>query len=153
MRPLILVLLGVLVTAGCGSTVSGTSESSTSAGPTSSGTTSTPDTDGRTVSHTQLTIVLTGAGTTATWHLTCDPPGGDHPTPDQACAALRDHGAQALPPVPTDRLCAQVHRGDNTARVHGTWRGSTVDATFSLTDSCQIARWELLDGLLPRIPG
>ena len=99
---------------------------------------------------TSLTIVVDdGRGTTTTWHLTCDPAGGDHPHPTAACAALSVGGARSLPPVPADRACTQIYGGPQTARITGTWAGKAVDATLSRTDGCQIARWDGLSGLLP----
>ncbi len=101
-------------------------------------------------STTDLTIVVdSGRGTTTSWRLTCDPPGGDHPDPAAACAALSAHGERALPPVAKDRACTQVYGGPQTATITGTWRGQPVHSRFSLTDGCQIARWKSLTGLLP----
>jgi hypothetical protein len=97
-----------------------------------------------------LTIVVNdGRGSTTTWHLTCSPAGGDHPTPAKACATLAEHGATALPPVPPDRMCSQLYGGPHTAHITGTWQGKPVNATFSRTDGCQTARWDALVGLLP----
>ncbi len=89
-----------------------------------------------------------GRGTTTTWTLTCDPPGGDHPDPAAACAAL-EVGSRYLRPVPADMACTEIYGGPETARLTGTWRGAPVDASFSRTDGCQIARWNGLSGLLP----
>jgi hypothetical protein len=98
----------------------------------------------------ELTIVVDdGQGSTTTWRLTCDPPGGDHPDPAAACDALAAHGERALPPVAKDRACSQVYGGPQTATVSGTWRGRAVNSRFSLVDGCQIARWKSLVGLLP----
>lgn len=140
-RLLALLLLGVPIIAGCSST--GTGSSSTGSPST------TTTTDGDETADTSLTIDLVDSGSTTTWHLTCDPVGGDHPDPDRACAVLRDHGAQALPPVATDQICAQIHGGDQTARIHGSWQGNPVDVTFTRIDSCEITRWDALVGLLP----
>ena len=99
---------------------------------------------------TDLTIVVDeGGGTQRTWRLTCDPTGGDHPRAEEACAALDSNGATALPPVPKDRQCAQVYGGPQTATVTGTWRGQQINSTLSRTNSCETARWDALDGLLP----
>lgn len=97
----------------------------------------------------QLRVELDdGRGTTTVWTLTCDPPGGDHPDPAAACAAL-ESGQRYLRPVPADMACTQIYGGPETARITGTWRGAPVDATVSRTDGCQIARWNGLAGLLP----
>ena len=85
---------------------------------------------------------------TQTWTLTCDPPGGDHPSPAAACGALagvRD----AFAPLPADVVCTEVYGGAQTARVKGTYRGAPVDLALSRTDGCRIAQWERLGALLP----
>jgi hypothetical protein len=91
-----------------------------------------------------------GTGRSYRWSLTCDPPGGDHPTPVEACRVLAEHGATALPPVGKDRACTQVYGGSETATVSGTWRGATVLSSFKRTNGCEIGRWNALVGLLPR---
>ncbi|MFN0281631.1 MAG: SSI family serine proteinase inhibitor [Kineosporiaceae bacterium] len=99
---------------------------------------------------TDLTVVAgDGSGTSTTWRLTCDPPGGDHPDAEAACAALAAHGATALPPVPKDQVCTMVYGGPQTATVTGTWRGERISASFSRTNGCEISRWESLAALLP----
>ncbi|WP_158548016.1 SSI family serine proteinase inhibitor [Desertihabitans brevis] len=89
-----------------------------------------------------------GSGQVTTWTLRCDPPGGDHPDPEAACAALEQH-ADALQPVPADRQCTMQYGGPQTATVTGSWRGQPVSSRFALTDGCEIARWTALTGLLP----
>lgn len=97
-----------------------------------------------------LTIVVDdGAGKKTTWHLTCAPAGGDHPSPDKACAALAEHGRTALPAVAPDRMCTEIFGGPQTARITGTWQGESVNAQLSRTNGCEIARWDALSGLLP----
>jgi hypothetical protein len=137
--------LGALAVAGCGSSTGNdaggrvvpSSESSPATSSSSAG--------------AELTIVVsTGSGAATTWHLTCDPAGGDHPDPATACAALQAGGDQALPPVPKDRMCTQIYGGDQTARITGTWRGKPVDASLKRTNGCEIARWNALIGLLPK---
>lgn len=99
---------------------------------------------------TELTIVVsTDTGPATTWRLTCDPSGGNHPEPEKACATLQAHAEQTLASVPADQMCAQVHGGDQTARITGTWQGEAVDALITRTDGCQITRWNSLVGLLP----
>lgn len=98
---------------------------------------------------TELTIVVSDGSLQTTWTLTCDPAGGTHPDPAAACAALTAQGATALPPVAKDTMCTQVYGGPETASITGTWRGSPVRSTFSRTNGCEIARWNLLKGLLP----
>ena len=95
-------------------------------------------------------IVDDGSGTTTTWQLSCDPPGGTHPDPRAACQALEANGATALPAVPKDRICTQVYGGSQTATITGTWRGARVRSRLSLRNGCEIARWKMLEGLLPQ---
>jgi len=155
----VLALTATLLVAACGDAPAPGSTGSTTTG---GSVTSTPEpspssSDGTvTVSPgagaTELTIVVDdGSGGTTTWRLTCDPAGGDHPTPDAACAALEKNGATALPPVPKDRMCTQQYGGPEKATVTGTWRGTPVDASFSKTNGCEIGRWRSLAGLLPAI--
>jgi hypothetical protein len=79
--------------------------------------------------------------------LTCDPAGGTHPRPEEACAALAAH-AEALDPVPPESVCTQIYGGDETATVTGVVRGQQVEASFDRTNGCEIARWEALAPLL-----
>lgn len=51
-------------------------------------------------------------------------------------------------PVPDDVACTQIFGGPQTARVTGTLRGTPVDARFSRTDGCEIARWDAVAALL-----
>lgn len=51
-------------------------------------------------------------------------------------------------PVPATQACTQIFGGDATATVRGTLNGEPVDAEFSLTDGCEIARWEHASSLL-----
>lgn len=92
---------------------------------------------------TELTVVVRdGPGKGAhTYTLLCDPPGGDHPDPDAACRLLSEM-RDPFAPVPPDTMCTQVYGGPQTATVTGTLRGERVDAAFSRTDGCQIARWD-----------
>ena len=83
-------------------------------------------------------------GLTAT--LMCDPAGGTHPRPDEACAALAAH-PEALEPVPADAACTQIYGGDETAEVTGVVTGQ-VKAGFSRENGCEIARWDALAPLL-----
>jgi hypothetical protein len=100
---------------------------------------------------TDLTIVVRdGSGKTSTWRLTCDPPGGTHPHPKAACHILEANGAAALPPVPKDKVCTQIYGGPETATIAGTWQGNRVISRFARNDGCQISRWKLMEGLLPR---
>jgi len=97
----------------------------------------------------ELTVVVdTSKGSQTTWHLTCDPAGGDHPDPSGGCSALDANGGTALPPVSGDRACTELYGGPQTATITGTWRGQAIDSRFSRINGCEIARWESLRMLL-----
>jgi hypothetical protein len=95
-------------------------------------------------------VVVDGAGAVTTYHLTCEPPGGDHPRPEVACRVLAANGGRALPPVPPDMACTQIYGGPETAHITGTWRGQPVESRLSRQNGCEIARWRALAGFLPR---
>jgi hypothetical protein len=86
-------------------------------------------------------------GSEQTAVLTCDPPGGTHPLPDEACGAL-ERNEDALAPVPGDAVCTQIFGGPQEAHVVGTMRGRSIDARFSRSNGCEIARWDRLVALL-----
>jgi hypothetical protein len=71
--------------------------------------------------------------------LTCDPDGGSHPDPNGACDALLQHG-DALKPVAGDVACTEIYGGPQLATIIG----PGVDAVFSRTNGCEIARWDAL---------
>lgn len=92
---------------------------------------------------TELTVVVRDApgSRVRTFTLVCDPAGGDHPDPEAACRSLGEM-KDPFAPVPSETMCTQVYGGPQTATVTGTFRGEPVDAEFSRTDGCQIARWD-----------
>jgi hypothetical protein len=98
----------------------------------------------------ELTITLdeTGGGSPRSFTLTCAPVGGSHPQAQAACDALAAAGADVFAPVPPGRQCTQVYGGPQVATVTGTVAGRPVEATFTRTDGCEIARWDALADLL-----
>jgi hypothetical protein len=80
--------------------------------------------------------------------LTCFPAGGTVPQPEAACTALAA-GAVDFEPVPADAACTQIYGGPAVATVKGTVLGQPVDATFSRSNGCEIARWDKATALLP----
>ncbi|NHC16311.1 SSI family serine proteinase inhibitor [Motilibacter deserti] len=80
------------------------------------------------------------------WRLTCDPPGGDHPRPADACAALAAYGLDEVPAA--GQACTEQFGGPETARVRGTLAGEPVDLRLDRTDGCHIAQWSQLRPLL-----
>ena len=79
--------------------------------------------------------------------LTCDPDGGTHPQPAQACKALRGN-ADALAPLPPDSICTQIYGGPEEAEITGTLDGEQIQATFSRQNGCEIDRWDRLASVL-----
>ncbi|MCW2747989.1 MAG: hypothetical protein JWP10_1131 [Nocardioidaceae bacterium] len=99
---------------------------------------------------TSLTIVTDGVSRT----LTCDPPTGSHPDPAAACAALIKTEASVFEAVPADRMCTAIFGGPQVAKVTGTLDGKEIDASFSRTNGCEIARWDALGDafFVPNLP-
>ena len=103
---------------------------------------------------TSLTVDFSqdGTATTDTYTLECDgaAPVGDSAAPDPAaaCAVLAAQGAALFAPPAADTMCTQMIKGMQRAHVSGTVNGEAVDADFSLTNGCEISRWEKLPGLL-----
>jgi subtilisin inhibitor-like len=87
------------------------------------------------------------AGEESSAVLTCDPPGGSHPSPDEACQTLYAN-EDALDPVPGDVACTQIYGGPQEARIAGVVRGGAVDVMFSRNNGCEIDRWDRLAPLL-----
>ncbi len=105
---------------------------------------------------TSMTITLRedANGPTTTTTLTCEPAGGTHPDPVDACAAIdAAGGAAAFAPVPRTALCTQLYGGPQTATARGTVAGVAVDATFNRTNGCEIARWDRLAVVLGSVGG
>lgn len=99
---------------------------------------------------TELTITVwlqgrDGASEEVT--LTCDPPGGTHPRPEEACLALQADPS-ALEPLPPDSVCTQIYGGPEEAEVVGTLDGEQVHATFSRQNGCEVDRWDRFAAVL-----
>lgn len=102
----------------------------------------------------QLTVSVTdsGTGNDGTVELDCAPAGGSHPDPGAACAKLDEieaDGRDPFAPVPKGSFCTMQYGGDATAHITGTWHGRPVDATYRLSDGCEISRWRQLVPVLP----
>ncbi|MEJ7635146.1 SSI family serine proteinase inhibitor [Aeromicrobium sp.] len=119
-----LVALGLLLPAGCGKDAD-----TGSSGPTTSLT---------------ITVITDEGADPQTYELTCDPAGGDHPQPAEACKALDRAGADVFEPVSEDQACTQLFGGPQTATVTGTFDGDKVDAAFSRANGCEVDRWDQL---------
>jgi hypothetical protein len=82
--------------------------------------------------------------------LTCEPAGGEHPDPEQACADVTA-SADPFAPLPADAICTQVFGGPQRATVSGTYRGEPVRVELSRIDGCRIAQWDSLGAVLPPV--
>lgn len=95
-----------------------------------------------------IAVTVSDGSTPEEWTLTCgSSAGGDHPDPAAACAALQavvDEGGDPFAPVPADAVCTEIYGGSATATITGTWQGDDVDASYSRTNGCEIARWDPL---------
>lgn len=89
-----------------------------------------------------ITVVADEGADPKTYELECDPTGGDHPQPAEACKALDAAGAKVFEPVDKDQACTDIYGGPQTATVTGTYEGDDVDAEFNRTNGCEIDRWE-----------
>lgn len=96
--------------------------------------------------------------------LVCDWAGGTisgtHPQALQACADLRAalQAGDPFAPVAPDAMCTQQYGGDAVVEVSGAVLGadgSPVDvaATFTLTDGCQISRFQAMGAVLAPFRG
>ena len=111
--------------------------------------TSTPSTSTDAASELTITVTESAGAPPTKWTLTCGSgdASGDHPDPGAACAALQavvDGGGDPFAPVPDDAACTQIYGGSATATITGSWQGRDVDASYSRTDGCEIARWDPL---------
>jgi hypothetical protein len=82
------------------------------------------------------------------WRLHCDLAGGTHPAPEKACEQLFDL-AGPFAPIPREAVCTEIYGGPAVAKIEGLYRGETVDAEFTRTDGCEIARWDRHAFLFP----
>ncbi|MFG2333592.1 SSI family serine proteinase inhibitor [Streptomyces sp. NPDC048604] len=107
----------------------------------------------------RLTVTVSKSADPAangTFELECGAAGasGNHPAAEDACARLGQLDRAGGDPfaAPADgRMCTMQHGGPAVARITGTWQGRSVDARFSRTDGCEIARWQNLEPVLPSV--
>jgi hypothetical protein len=102
-----------------------------------------------------VTVVDSGESADGTFELFCNPAGGNHRTPEEACAKLTEltrWGTDPFAPVPPDAQCTMQYGGPATARIAGTWAGRPVDAEFRRTNGCEISRWAGFEPVLPHTP-
>jgi Subtilisin inhibitor-like len=106
----------------------------------------------RTVPTTNLQITVWPGGEarpsfqTSLW---CNPVGGTHPRPADACARLLGID-DPFGPAPGERPCLLVSSGPQVAVVRGSFREQRVDTRFDRSDSCETARWDRVAVLFAR---
>ncbi|MFF2522297.1 SSI family serine proteinase inhibitor [Streptomyces liangshanensis] len=106
-----------------------------------------------------FTVTVAGSGVTradGSFKLECGPVGGTHPRAKAACdrlTELADSDQDPFAPVAKDQMCTMQYGGDATARVTGIWQGRNVDATFNRKNGCEIARWKMMEPILPAPAG
>jgi len=106
----------------------------------------------------RLTITVSGSGDRAAdglHTLDCHPKGGTHQKAQAACDRLDEatrYGKDPFARVPHAN-CTMIYGGPATARLTGTWAGRPVNAHFSRTNGCEIARWNNLLPVLPDVAG
>jgi hypothetical protein len=95
----------------------------------------------------EISVTPGGEAPTKIWTLRC-PDGGTLPEAEQACSKLLQLD-DPFAPVPRDVACTEIYGGPQEAEVRGTFRGRRVDARFSRTNGCEIARWDTVEFLFP----
>ncbi|MET7762413.1 SSI family serine proteinase inhibitor [Streptomyces sp. NPDC005336] len=112
--------------------------------------------DGESADRLLVTVSETGEpDDAATYVLACHPTGGTHPRARAACGQLdsvTEWGRDPFAPVPPGAMCTGQYGGPATAQVSGHWAGRPVNARFSRTNGCEIARWNRFSIVL-RTPG
>jgi len=73
------------------------------------------------------------------------------PTDSVACGAAAGISPADLQKTGSDVACTQIYGGPEEATIKGTIRGEDVDATFTRTDGCEIARWDKVKDLLAEV--
>jgi hypothetical protein len=135
MRAASLIVIAVLVGAGCGSETEPADE---------------PAPADEVSAELEITFWPNGrgSGNAQTWTLTCDPPGGTHPMAADACARLAALENPFAPPPP-DEICTEQYGGPEEALVEGTFRGEAVSYGLARTNGCEIARFDQYRFLIP----
>ncbi|MHA7180014.1 SSI family serine proteinase inhibitor [Arthrobacter sp. MDB2-24] len=76
-------------------------------------------------------------------------PASTLPGAEAACAALARLGTRFFTARPDkDIICTQQYGGPQTASITGTLDGTSILASFALTDGCEISRWNRVRDIL-----
>jgi hypothetical protein len=85
-----------------------------------------------------------------TYSLNCAPATGTLPHRADACTTLLKL-QRPFAPTPPNKMCTQIYGGPQEALVTGSFRGNLVRARFSRKDGCEIARWNRVRSLFPKV--
>jgi hypothetical protein len=86
-----------------------------------------------------LDVFSDEAGWARAVKLSCNPPGGRHPDPAGACAALEQTGADPAKLKPAAVMCLLTYL-PVTARITGTWHGAAVTWSHEYGNPCEMKR-------------
>jgi hypothetical protein len=89
---------------------------------------------------TKLTLgIVAEAGWATAVLLHCSPPGGGHPSPAKACAALKAAGGNPAKLRSAPVMCT-LQYAPVTASITGTWKGTKVRWTRTFGNVCELTR-------------
>jgi subtilisin inhibitor-like len=107
------------------------------------GPSATARTDGNAVQRAGRTDLILSymaeAGYATAVKLRCDPDGGAHPKPIQACDALTKVGGRPDRLRPARIMCMLIY-APVTAEITGTWKGRRIDWSKTYGNSCEMSR-------------
>jgi hypothetical protein len=98
----------------------------------------------------RITVWAQGHGKAQRYRLSCGPARGNLPKPGQACALLNRTGTTRFNATPPNTMCTQIYGGPATAQVVGAVRGRQVSTSFSLTNGCEVSRWDKARLIVPQ---
>ena len=82
---------------------------------------------------------MAAAGFAVAVKLECDPPGGGHPKPADACAELTAVGGDPDKIEPGHGACMMIY-APITAEIAGDWRGTAINWQHTYGNSCEMNR-------------
>ena len=95
---------------------------------------------GRDEPRSRLTLsYLAEAGFATAVKLDCDPAGGGHPKPEEACAELTAVGGDPSRIQPEHYACILIYL-PVTAEIKGDWRGKPVEWRHTYGNTCEMRR-------------
>ncbi|WP_459793521.1 subtilase-type protease inhibitor [Arthrobacter sp. AD-310] len=100
-----------------------------------------------------ITVIPAEGEPEVNYTLVCEDgvPAGEssHPSPEAACAALKNNAALLSPAKPgTDQACTEQYGGPQRATVSGVVDAVPVEAEFARTNGCEISAWDAAKDVL-----